>query len=40
MLLSLAGVKLSKIIEKELKYEKTNYAPDETAVSFIEKAGF
>lgn len=36
----LAGVKLSKIIEKELKYEKTNYAPDETAVSFIEKAGF
>ncbi|CAD8096104.1 unnamed protein product [Paramecium primaurelia] len=35
-----AGQKLVKIVEKELKYEKTNYVPDESALEFVQKAGF
>ncbi|CAK59221.1 unnamed protein product (macronuclear) [Paramecium tetraurelia] len=34
------GQKLVKIVEKELKYEKTNYVEDDTAIQFVEKAGF
>ncbi|CAD8091082.1 unnamed protein product [Paramecium primaurelia] len=34
------GQKLVKIVEKELKYEKTNYVEDDSAFQYIEKAGF
>ncbi|CAD8121773.1 unnamed protein product [Paramecium sonneborni] len=34
------GQKLMKIVEKELKYEKTNYVADDSALEFVQKAGF
>lgn len=29
-----------KIVEKELKFEKSNYVEDESVTDFIDKAGF
>ncbi|CAD8089753.1 unnamed protein product [Paramecium primaurelia] len=34
------GQKLVKIVEKELKYEKTNYVEDDSVTEFIEESGF
>ncbi|CAD8104998.1 unnamed protein product [Paramecium sonneborni] len=35
-----SGQKLVKIVEKELKFEKSNYVEDESVTDFIDKAGF